>query len=203
MSLRFSYRSWDKVPFACVQELREAIGKFRESAGEVAKDGEWGGKRRKFTIAVADTFGEGGPVSGKQFGWATLWAMPCHAMPRLSFVSVTSSPYWSCCSMWEMTRLRSWFLFCLHMARLWGNTFLLPFSRRSSCSSRVSSVSTASLPNSSFSEDFSISMESSLKYSLERWDRGIIFLWMLPAHTVLVDSFVACTHRRKTPLFSS
>lgn len=70
--LRFSYRSWDRVPFACVQELREAIGKFRESAGEVAKDGEGGGKHRRFAIAVADTFGEGGPVSGKRPPFASV-----------------------------------------------------------------------------------------------------------------------------------
>lgn len=51
---------------ACVQEVRDAVTLFREAgsdasatAGGEAKDGR---QRKRFTIAVADTFGEGGPV---------------------------------------------------------------------------------------------------------------------------------------------
>lgn len=45
-----------------MQEVRDAIGQFRASAGEASKDGKWGGEKERFSIAVADTFGEGGPV---------------------------------------------------------------------------------------------------------------------------------------------
>ncbi|CAM9556081.1 unnamed protein product [Ascophyllum nodosum] len=64
---RFSYRSWDKTPLACVQELREAIKKFRESVGEATEGGKSGSERRKFTVAVADTFGEGNSAMGEYF----------------------------------------------------------------------------------------------------------------------------------------
>lgn len=58
-----------------MQELRDAIEQFRASGGAVAGDGKWGGEERKFTIAVADTFGEGGPVRcGRALG-ATLVAL--------------------------------------------------------------------------------------------------------------------------------
>ncbi|CAM9481898.1 unnamed protein product, partial [Hapterophycus canaliculatus] len=73
---RFSYRSWGTGYLACVQEVRDAVRTFRGSgqgsavanaadadanadAGGGAEDGQK--PRKKFTIAVADTFGEGGP----------------------------------------------------------------------------------------------------------------------------------------------
>lgn len=83
---RFSYRGWGtgRGCLACVQEVRDAVNVFRyghergdsvaassdsagadaNTAGSTNVDCEKGGpqQRRKFTIAVADTFGEGGPV---------------------------------------------------------------------------------------------------------------------------------------------
>lgn len=62
---RFSYRNWNEMNLACTQEVREAIEKFRASANESLKSGDSegdNGRRRRFTIAVADTFGEGTPV---------------------------------------------------------------------------------------------------------------------------------------------
>lgn len=59
---RFSYRSWGGGYLGCVQEVRDAVVQFRESAGGASKDGKWGGENDRFSIAVADTFGEGGPV---------------------------------------------------------------------------------------------------------------------------------------------
>ncbi|CAN0260308.1 unnamed protein product, partial [Ectocarpus fasciculatus] len=68
---RFSYRSWGGGYLACVQEVRDAVTLFREAgsdasatAGGEAKDGR---QRKRFTIAVADTFGEGGPAVGEYF----------------------------------------------------------------------------------------------------------------------------------------
>ncbi|CAB1112927.1 unnamed protein product [Ectocarpus sp. CCAP 1310/34] len=69
---RFSYRSWGGGYLACVQEVRDAVTRFREAgsdasatAGEGAEaDGQ---QRKRFTIAVADTFGEGGPAVGEYF----------------------------------------------------------------------------------------------------------------------------------------
>lgn len=71
---RFSYRSWGAGYLANVQEVRDAVTLFRESgqggpaadvgdadAGGAAEEGQK--QRKKFTIAVADTFGEVGPVS--------------------------------------------------------------------------------------------------------------------------------------------
>lgn len=78
---RFSYRSWGtgQACLACVQEVRDAVTTFRygrghvntgatsgdgaDAAGSTPVDGGEGGQqRRKFTVAVADTFGESGPV---------------------------------------------------------------------------------------------------------------------------------------------
>lgn len=62
MIFRFNYRGWSSGGLACVQEVRDAVRQFRDSAGVASKAGEWGGERKKFTIAVADSFGEGSPV---------------------------------------------------------------------------------------------------------------------------------------------
>lgn len=59
---RFSYRGWQGGQLACVQEVRDAVRRFRDSAGPASEDGAWGGDKRRFSIAVADSFGEGGPV---------------------------------------------------------------------------------------------------------------------------------------------
>lgn len=50
-------------PWANVQEVRDALAAFR-AAPTSADDSKDGQRPRKFTIAVADTFGEGGPVRG-------------------------------------------------------------------------------------------------------------------------------------------
>lgn len=71
---RFSYRSWGGGYLACVQEVRDAVNLFRHSGAaaaaaadptellDAAEQEQQQRKARKFTIAVADTFGEGGPV---------------------------------------------------------------------------------------------------------------------------------------------
>eukprot|EP00904_Undaria_pinnatifida_P002385 jgi/Undpi1/12147/HiC_scaffold_5.g01823.m1 len=59
---RFSYRGWQGGQLACVQEVRDAVRRFRDSAGPASEDGAWGGDKRRFSIAVADSFGEGGPA---------------------------------------------------------------------------------------------------------------------------------------------
>eukprot|EP00903_Cladosiphon_okamuranus_P015752 g14538.t1 len=83
---RFSYRSWGTGGgcLACVQEVRDAVTTFRYGHGHIKSgassddgtdgadstsvDGGTGGQpSRKFTIAVADTFGEGGPAIGEYF----------------------------------------------------------------------------------------------------------------------------------------
>ncbi|CAM9358686.1 unnamed protein product [Scytosiphon promiscuus] len=75
---RFSYRSWGAGYLACVQEVRDAVTLFRDSGQGTAAaglaDADGGGEvedgqkhRKKFSIAVADTFGEGGPGMGEYF----------------------------------------------------------------------------------------------------------------------------------------
>lgn len=55
---------------ACTQEVREAILRFRDPSKEVLAAGDEGEKagRHRFTVAVADTFGEGTPVRNREFG---------------------------------------------------------------------------------------------------------------------------------------
>lgn len=48
------------MSLACTQELRAAVSKFRESSADETTDSSG---RRRFTLAIADTFGEGLPVS--------------------------------------------------------------------------------------------------------------------------------------------
>lgn len=67
---RFGYRSWNTLSLACTQEVRDAICKFREYSSDKvanANNKDVGDRRSRFTIATADTFGDGLPAVGEYY----------------------------------------------------------------------------------------------------------------------------------------